>query len=86
MPVFKIKSMEGDNKMKLVHWNMLLPLFSNPSCHTNELDAESMVDQAVNTHGVVVVTTHVKNMSAYCRAWVASLFQQRLQFVTTLFE
>ena len=23
MPVFKIESMEGDSKMKVVHWNLL---------------------------------------------------------------
>ena len=43
-----------------------------------------MVDQTVNTHGVVAmsaVTSHVQNMSAYSKAGVASLFQQGLQFV-----
>ena len=35
MPVFKIKLMEGDDKMKVVHLNLLLPLFSDPSDHTN---------------------------------------------------
>ena len=64
LPVFKIKPMEGENKMKVVHQNLLLPLFSDPSDHTNELDTESMVDQTVNTHGVVAVsavTSHVQN-------------------------
>ena len=73
--------------MKVVHWNLLLPLFSNPSDHTNELDTESVVDQMVNTHGIVAVsavTSHVQKMSAYSRVQVASLFQQGLQFVTTL--
>ena len=72
-----------------MHWNPLLPLFSNPSDHTNESDTESMIYQTVNMHGVIAVgavTSHVQNMSAYSRAWVASMFQQRLQFVTTLFE
>ena len=48
-----------------------------------------MFDQTVDTHGVVAVravSSHVQNMGAYGRAWVSSLFQQRLQFVTTLFE
>ena len=57
--------------MKVVHQNLLLPLFSDdPSAHTNELDTESMVNQTVNTHGVVAVsavTSHVQNMSAYSR-------------------
>ena len=64
-----------------MHWNLLLPLFSDLSHYTNELDTESMVDQTVNTHEVVVasaVTSHVQNMSAYSRTWVASLFQQGL--------
>ena len=62
LPVFKIKSIEGDDKMKEVHQNFLLPLFSNPSDHTNESDSTSMVDQTVDTHRVVTVhavTSHV---------------------------
>ena len=80
--------MEGDDKMKVVHQNLLLPLFSGPSDHTNESDTESVVDQTVNTRGVVAasaLTSHVQNMSAYSRAWVTSFFQQGLQFVTTHF-
>ena len=68
MPVFKIKSTEGDDKMEMVHQNLLLPLFSDPLDHTNEFDTECMVDQTVHTHGVVAVsavTSHMQNMSAY---------------------
>ena len=89
MPVFKIRSKKGDDKTKVVHWNLLLPLFSNPSDHINESDTESVLHQTAGTHGVVAVsavTSHVQNMSACSRAQVASLFQQGLQFVTTLFE
>ena len=89
MPVFKVKSMEGDGKMKVVHQNLLLPLFSDPSDHTNKSDTKSVVDQTVNMHGVIAVgavTSHVQNMSAYSKAWVVSMFQQGLQFATTLFE
>ena len=89
MPVFKIKSTEGDNKMKVVHWNLLIPLCSDPSDHTNVLYTESMVDQTVNTDMIVAVSavsSYVQNMSDYSGAWVASLFQQGLQFVTPLFE
>ena len=77
LPVFKIEPIEGEGKMKVVHQNLLLPIFSDPLDHTNELDAESMVDQTVNTHGVVAVsavTSHVQNMSAYSRAWVTNRF------------
>ena len=62
MPVFKVKPIEGDGKMKVVHQNQLLPLFSNASDHTNKLNTESMVDQTVNMHGVIAVdavTSHV---------------------------
>ena len=54
----------------MVHWNLLLPLFSDPLDHTNKLDTESMVDQTVNMHGVIAagaVTSHVQNMSAYSK-------------------
>ena len=50
---FKVKPIKGDGKMKVVHQNLLLPLFSNPSDHTNKLDTESVVDQTVNMHGVI---------------------------------
>ena len=87
--------MEGDDKMKVVHWNLLLPLFSDPSDHTNKLNTESVVGQTVNMHRVIAagaVTSHVQNMNAYSKAQVADMFQQRLlqqlvqQFVTALFE
>ena len=58
---FKIESMEGDSKTKVVHQNLLLPLFSDPSDHTNTLDTESVVDQTVNMHLVIAtsaVTCH----------------------------
>ena len=56
--------MEGDDKMKAEHWNLLLPLFFDPS----ESDSMSVVDQSVDTHGIVAVsavTSHVQNMSVY---------------------
>ena len=73
----------------------MLPLFSDPSDHTNTLDTESIIDQTVNMHGVIAVgavTSHVQDMSAYSKAQVADMLQQGLlpqlvqQFVTTLFE
>ena len=89
IPVFKIKSTEGDDKMKIVHRNLLLPLFSDPADHTSESDTRSVVDQTVSTHEVTaagVVTSHAQNMSAYNRARVANMIQQGLEFVTALFE
>ena len=87
--------MEGDGKRKVVHQNLLLPLFSDPSDHTNKLDTESVVAPAINMHGVIVagaVTSHVQYMSAYSKAQVADMFQQGFlqqlvqQFVTALFK
>ena len=81
--------MEGDDKMKVVHRNLLLPLFSDPSDHTSELDTKSAVHQTVSTHGVIAahaVASHVQNMGVYRRAWVANIFQLWLEFVTALFE
>ena len=78
IPVFKIKSTEGDDKTKVVHRNLLLPLFSDPSDHTSQLDTKSMVDQTVSTHEVIAVdavASHVQNMGAYSRAWVTNMFQ-----------
>ena len=81
--------MEGDDKMKVVYRNLLLPLFSDPSDYTSELDTTSVVDQTVSTHEVIAagaVASHVQIMGAYSRAWVANMFQQGLEFVTALFE
>ena len=81
--------MEGDDKMKVVHRNLLLPLFSDPSDETSKLDIKSMVDQTVGTQVVIVVgtvTNHVYNLSTYGRAWVTDMFQRALEFVTALFE
>ena len=78
IPVSKIKSMEGDDKMKVVHKNLLLPLFSDPSDHTSESDTKSMVDQTVSMHEVTApgaIAIHVQNMGVYSRAQVTNMFQ-----------
>ena len=89
IPVFKIQSVEGDDKMKVVHRNLLLHLFSDPSDQTSKSDNKSMVDQTVGTQVVIVagaVTSHVHNLSTHGRAWVTNMFQRGLEFVTALFE
>ena len=43
LPIFNIQSTEGDD-MKVVHRNLLLLLFSDPSDPTSEQDSESLVD------------------------------------------
>ena len=45
IPVSTFKCTEGDNKMKVVHRNLLLPLFSDPLDHTIESDTKYMVNQ-----------------------------------------
>ena len=89
IPVFKIQSREGDDKMKVLHRNVLLPLFSNPSDQTSKLDNKSMVNQTVGTLVVIAagaVASHVHNLSTYGRAQVANMFQRGLDFVTALLE
>ena len=89
IPVFKIKSMEGDDKMKLVHRNILLLLFSDPSDQTNESDTKSMVDQTVSAQEAIVkgeIASHMHNLGTYSRPWVTNVFQRGLEFVTALFE
>ena len=78
---FKIKSTDGDGKTKMVHQNLLLPLFSDPSDHTNTLDTESVVVQTVNMHGVIAAsafTSHVQDMGPDSKAQVADVLQQGL--------
>ena len=89
IPVFKIQSMEGDDVTKVVHRNLLLPLFSDPSDQTSKSDNKSVVDQTVSTQAVIVldaVTCHVHNLSTYGRVWVTNMFERELEFVTALFE
>ena len=75
--------------MKVVHRNLLLPLLSDPSDQTSKLDTTSVVDHTVSTHEVIAagaIASHVQNMGAYSRAWVANMFHRGLEFVTALFE
>ena len=81
--------MEGDDKMKVVHRNLLLPLFSDPSDQSSKSDTESMVDQTASTQEATVkgaFANHVHNLSTYGRAQVTNMFQRGLEFVTALFE
>ena len=85
----KLNQWEGDDKMKVVHRNLLLPLFSDPSDQTSKLDAESVVDQTVSTQDAIVkgvIASHMHNLSTYGRAWVTKMFHRGLEFVTALFE
>ena len=58
--------MEGDDKTKVVHRNLLLPIFSDPSDHTSKLDTKSMVDRTVSAQEVIAageITSHVHSLS-----------------------
>ena len=54
LPVFKIQSMEGDNKEKVVHRNLLLPLISDPLDQNSEQNSESLIGPK-ETIGTLVV-------------------------------
>ena len=76
-------------KMKVVHRNLLLPLFFDSSDQTSESDNKSIIDQTVSTQGLIAVgavASHVHNLSTYGRAWVTNVFQRGLEFVTALLE
>ena len=91
IPVFKIKSAEGDDDgVKIVHRNLLLPLYSHPLDQTGELDNNrSLVDpkETMGTQVAIAVSaiaSHVHNLSAYEGAQVTNMFQRGLKFVTAL--
>ena len=90
IPVFKIQSMEGDDKVKIVHRNLLPPLFSDPLDQTSEQDSESLVDpkEIIGTQVVIVagvIASHVHNLSTCEEAQVTIMFQRELEYVTALF-
>ena len=83
IPVFKIKSMEDEDiGVKIVHRNLLLPLYSDPSGQTGEPDNNrSLVDpkETMDTQVAIItsaVASHVHNLSAYEGAQVANMFQR----------
>ena len=55
--------------MKVVHRNLLLPLFSDLSDHTNESDTKSMVDQTVSTHEVLKQV----QLQGMCKTWLLTV-------------
>ena len=91
MPSFQNQIQRGDNRVKVVHRNQLLPLFSDPLDLTGELDnSRSLVDpkETMGTQvavGVNAIASHVHNLSAYEGAQITNMFQRGLKFVTALF-
>ena len=84
--------MGGDNRVKIVHRNLLLPLLSNPLDHAGELDNSRSLVNLKETMGALVATaasaiaSHVHYPGAYEGVEVANLIQKGLKFVTTLFQ
>ena len=57
--------MEGDDKTKVVHRNLLLPLFSDPSDQTSKSDTKSVVDQTVSAQEAIakgMINSHMHNL------------------------
>ena len=85
--------MEGEDiGVKIVHRNLLLPLFSDPLDQTGELDNDnSPVDpkETMSTQVAVVasaIASHVNKLSTYEVAQVTNMFQWGLDYVTALFQ
>ena len=84
--------MRGDDRVKMVHRNLLLPLIYDPLDHAGELDnsrslanpKETMGSQAAIAASAIV--SHVHILGAYERVQVTNLIQKELKFVTTLFR
>ena len=83
--------MGGDNRVKIVHRNLLLPLLSNPMDHAGELDNNRSLGDPKETMGTQVATaasavaSHVHYLGAYGGVQVTKLIQKGLKFFTTLF-
>ena len=92
MPVFNIKPQGGDDRGKIVHRNLLLPLLSDPLDHAGELDNSRSLVVPKETMGAWVATavsaidSHVDYLVAYEGVQVTNLIQKGLNFVTTLFQ
>ena len=56
MPVFKIKPQEDDDRVKIVHRNLLLPPLSNPLDHTGAPDNNGSLVNPKETMGTWVAT------------------------------
>ena len=78
--------------MKIVHRNLLLPLFSDPLDHAGEPDNSRSLVNPKDTKGAQVATTvsviasHVHYPGAYEGVQVTNLIQKGLNFVMTLFQ
>ena len=83
--------MGGDDREKVVHGNLLLPLFSDSLDQTSEQDNKSLVDpkETMSTQVAIAVSTiasHVHNLSACEGGQVTNIFQRGLDYGTALFQ
>ena len=83
--------MEDDDKEKVVHRNLLVPLFSDPLDQTSEHDNKTLVDpkETMSTQVAIAasaIASHVHNLSACEGAQVTNIFQRGLDYVTVLFR
>ena len=83
--------MGGDDRVKIVHRNLLLPLFSDSLDCAGELDNSRSLANPKETIGAWVaivasaIASHVHKLGAYEGVQVTNLIQKGLKFVTTLF-
>ena len=89
---FLKSNLEGDNRVKKVHRNLLLSLLSNPLDHAGEPDNSWSLVDLRETMGALVATavsaiaSHVHYLGTYEGVQVTNLIQKGLKFVTTLFQ
>ena len=82
----------GDDRVKIVHMNLLLPLLSNHLDCAGEPDNSRPLVNPKETMGAWVATavnaiaSHVHYLGAYEGVQVTNLIQKGLNFVTTLFQ
>ena len=89
---FSKSNHRGDDRVKMVHRNLLLPLLSDPLDHAGELDNSRSLVSPKDTMGTQVaiavsaIASHVQNLSAFEGAQVTNMIQRGLKFVTALFQ
>ena len=82
----------GDNRVKIIHRNLLLPLLSDPLDSAGELNNSRSLVNPKETMGAWVSTavnataSHVQYLGAYEGVQVTNLIWNGLNFVTTLFQ
>ena len=83
--------MGGDDRVKIVHRNLVLPLSSNPLDRAGALDNNRSLVDLKETMGAWVATaasaiaSHVHYLGAY-EGVQTNIIQKGLNFVTTLFQ